>query len=78
MFKLYVALFLITNGVPAQEPSGIVPNNTVFQTREECDNFFETDAGKKAHMALEYMVNRGDKKFMMKSICAEIVKGESI
>lgn len=78
MFKLYVALFLITNGIPAQEPSGIIPNNTVFKTQEECDKYFETDVGKKAHMALEFMVNRGDKKYMMKSLCAEVAKGELI
>lgn len=78
MFKLYVALFLITNGVPAEEPSGIIPNNNIFQTQEECDNYFETDDGKKAYTFLESTVNRGDKKFMMKSLCAEIAKGESI
>ncbi len=78
MFKLVVTLFLITNGVPAGEPSGSIPNNRVFQSKEACEGYFETEAGKLSKQALEIMVGAHGEKFEMKVSCVSASKGESI
>lgn len=78
MYKLLVTLYLITNGVPAEQPSGKIPNRQVFQTQEECVNFFNTDTGKQAKSYLETMVGQHGEKFKMDVSCVEVVKGESL
>jgi hypothetical protein len=78
MFKLVVTLFLITNGVPADEPSAKIPNNKVFPSEEACRGYFDTDAGKLSKQALEIMIGTHGEKFEMKVSCTSISKGEQI
>ena len=78
MFKLYVAVFLITNGVAAEQPSGVVPNKNVFPTQEACMGYFDTDAGKKSKLALDAMLEAQGSKYETKVFCVEITKGESL
>ena len=69
-FKLYVTLFLITNGVVAEHPSGMIPNKKVFPTQEACTQFLESDDGKKAMVYLETVVGQTGKQFKMETTCA--------
>ena len=78
VYKLVVTLFLMTNGVPAEEPSGSIPNRTEFQTEEACKGYFDTDAGKKAKQALEMMIEARGDKFDMKVSCVPTSHGEQI
>ena len=78
MFKLIMTLFLITNGVPADEPSGAIPNNKVFPTEEACKGYFETDAGKLSKQALEIIIGTHGEKFEMKISCVSTAEGEQI
>lgn len=76
MFKLYVMLFLISNGVVAEQPSGMIPNKKVFPTQEACTKFLESDAGKQAMVYLESVVGQTGKQFKMETTCA--ADGESL
>ncbi len=79
VYKLVVTLFLMTNGVPAEEPSGSIPNRTEFQTEEACKGYFDTEAGKKAKEYLEAVVGRSGEKFDMRVSCVPAEsKGEKI
>ncbi len=79
VYKLVVTLFLMTNGVPAEEPSGSIPNRTEFQTEEACKGYFDTEAGKKAKEYLEVVVGRSGEKFDMRVSCVPSgAKGEKI
>lgn len=53
MFKLILALFVITNGAPAETPSQVMTyNHSAFETQESCMEFFGTDDGRAATTAL--------------------------
>lgn len=47
MFKLIVAMFVVTNGVPADTPSQVMTyNHSAFDTEESCMEFFGTEDGR--------------------------------
>ena len=53
MFKLIAALFLITNGVPAEQPAHIMTyNHSSFETEQSCMEFLGTDEGRVATTAI--------------------------
>ena len=53
MFKLFALLFVITNGVTAEKPSGALRNNETFATIEACQNYYDGEKGAMAKKALE-------------------------
>jgi hypothetical protein len=53
MFKLIAFLFLVTNGVTAEQPSGSLKASVTFPTEEACMNYFDTDAGRASQLKLE-------------------------
>jgi hypothetical protein len=63
MFKLIAMLFVVTNGVPAETPTGSVQyNNSLFPTMEACMSFLGSDEGKSA---TEYLQEISRKKQML-------------
>jgi hypothetical protein len=42
MFKLVALLFLVTNGVPADQPSGSIKKNELFKSEQDCKDYFDT------------------------------------
>jgi hypothetical protein len=40
MWKLVATLFVVTNGVPADQPSGSIKRNQTFPTEQACKGFF--------------------------------------
>ncbi len=53
MFKLIAALFLVNNGVPAEQPAHIMTyNHSAFYTEEACVEFLSTDEGRVATTAI--------------------------
>jgi len=53
MFKLFALLFVVTNGVQADKPSGALRYNEKFDTIEACQNYFDGEKGEAAKKALE-------------------------
>jgi hypothetical protein len=53
MFKLIALLFLVTNGVSAEEPWTSIPNKMVFPSEEACKTFIDSDEGKLSKARLE-------------------------
>jgi len=45
MFKLVAVIFAVVNGVPAEQPSQVLPYNADFETLEACMDFAKTDEG---------------------------------
>ena len=55
MFKLIIALFVIANGAPAQQPAHIINfNHSAFETEESCMEFIGTDEGRVAVAAFSF------------------------
>lgn len=55
MFKLIVAMFVVTNGVPAENPSQVMTyNHSAFDTEEACMEFFGTEDGRSVSAALSF------------------------
>jgi hypothetical protein len=53
MFKLIIALFLVTEGVPAEQPSHVMTfNHSAFETEESCMEFIGTNEGRVATAAI--------------------------
>lgn len=53
MFKLIIALFLISNGAPAEQPSHVMTyNHSAFETEESCMELIGTDEGRVATAAI--------------------------
>ena len=53
MFKLIAALFIVTNGAPAEHPTHIMTyNHSTFETEDSCKEFLDTDVGKAATTAI--------------------------
>jgi hypothetical protein len=53
MFKLIAALFIVTNGAPAEHPAHIMTyNHATFETEESCKDYLETDMGRAAITAI--------------------------
>lgn len=53
MFKLIAALFVITNGVPEDQPTHVMAyNHSTFETQESCMEFLGTDVGRVAVAAI--------------------------
>ncbi len=56
MFKLVALLFLVTNGVQAEKPSGMITNEENFPSREICKGYLGSEQGAEFKKALENMV----------------------
>jgi hypothetical protein len=55
MFKIVAVIFAVVNGVPAEQPSKVIPYDLkTFETMEECMAFPKTEEG----MVLRDGVNR--------------------
>jgi hypothetical protein len=53
MFKLIAALFVVTNGVPAEQPAHVMNfNHSAFETEESCTEFLGTDDGRASVFAI--------------------------
>ncbi len=53
MFKLIAALFVVTNGVPAEQPTHVMTyNHQTFETEESCMEFIGTETGRAATAAI--------------------------
>lgn len=53
MFKLIIALFVVSNGAPAEQPAHIMTyNHSAFETEESCMEFIGTDEGRVATAAI--------------------------
>jgi len=53
MWKLIAALFVVTNGVPADEPAHVMSfNHAAFETAETCMEFLGTEDGRAAVAAI--------------------------
>ncbi len=53
MFKLIAALFLVSNGVPAEQPAHVMTyNHSTFETEESCMEFIGTETGRAATFAI--------------------------
>jgi len=47
MFKLIAALFLVTGGTVAEQPSHVMTyNHSTFETEASCMEFMETETGR--------------------------------
>jgi hypothetical protein len=53
MFELIVMLFVVANGVQAEKPAGIIKNKTTFPTEAACKNYFGTEEGRAAKLAVD-------------------------
>jgi hypothetical protein len=69
MFKLVALLFLVTNGVQAEKPSGHLTNRTTFPTEGACKSYFDTDAGKKAKSAIDELIVAQDGELVAEMVC---------
>jgi hypothetical protein len=59
MFKLIVALFLVTNGAPAETPSQVMTyNHSAFDTQAACMEFFGTDNGRAVDVAFSLIARQ--------------------
>ena len=53
MFRLIAALFIVSNGVPAEQPTHVMSfNHSSFETEESCMDFIGTDEGRVAVAAI--------------------------
>ena len=53
MFKLIAALFVVSNGVPAEQPTHVMTyNHSTFETEESCMEFIGTEDGRAATFAI--------------------------
>lgn len=53
MFKLIAALFVVSSGVPAEQPTHVMTyNHATFETEESCMEFIGTETGRVATMAI--------------------------
>lgn len=53
MFKLIAALFIVTNGAPAEHPAHIMTyNHATFESEDSCMEFIGTDVGRAATTAI--------------------------
>jgi hypothetical protein len=53
MFKLIAALFVVTGGVPADQPTHVMTyNHATFETEESCMEFIGTETGRVATTAI--------------------------
>lgn len=80
MFKLVALLFLVTNGVQAEKPSGVLKNKTMFPTVEACKDYFGTDAGKQAKSAIDELIKAQEGALVAEMACmkADAKTDESI
>ena len=69
MFKLVALLFIVTNGVQAENPSGVLRNRTTFPTEEACKAYFGTDAGKEAKSAIDELIVAQDGALVVEMAC---------
>lgn len=53
MFNLVVAIYVIVNGVPSEQPAQVFSYNQSFETEEACTEFSKSDEG----MVLRYSLN---------------------
>lgn len=68
MFKFVAAIFLLTNGVPSDDPATVMTyNQKTFQTEASCLEFPKTDEGKAAMARLDV----GDKPLIVRFGCIE-------
>jgi hypothetical protein len=70
MFKLVAMIFIVTNGVPADQPSSVIPNKRVFTSYETCMEFLAADAGKESMERFNKKVDMD--KVVVRFVCAEI------
>jgi hypothetical protein len=53
MFRLIAALFVVTGGVPADQPAHVMTyNHATFETEESCMEFIGTETGRVATTAI--------------------------
>jgi hypothetical protein len=53
IFKLIAALFVVTNGIPAENPTHVMNfNQSAFETEESCTEFLGTDDGRASVFAI--------------------------
>lgn len=72
MFKLVALLFLVTNGVQAEKPSGVLKNKTTFPTVEACKDYFGTEAGKQAKSAIDEMISAQNGGLVAEMACMKL------
>lgn len=69
MFKLIVALFVVTNGVPSNQPSGQFKNNQQFETEKSCMEYFSTEQGALARAAIDEFLQSQQGRLAAKFAC---------
>lgn len=77
MFKLFVMLFAIANGSPANKPSLVIELKPGFETREECIGFLKSEEGAKAKKAIESAADEIDGDVAIKSVCMKAKEGKT-
>jgi hypothetical protein len=70
MFKLIAALFVVTNGVPAEAPTHVMTyNHSTFETEESCMEFIGTETGRAATFAISMAAR--SQGIAVKFVCVE-------
>jgi hypothetical protein len=72
MFKLIALLFLVTNGVTAEEPWTTIPNKRVFPSEETCKKFIHSDEGKVSKARLEEILASQSAPSEAKLTCVQV------
>lgn len=73
MFQMVALLFVITNGVPAEEPSAVVPNKgRIFQSEELCMKFLSSDVGLASMHKFNKIISDQNGKILARFGCAEM------
>lgn len=59
MFNLVVAVFVMINGAPSEQPAQIYTYNQTFETEEACTAFMKSDEGMVVrHNINEYVMSK--------------------
>ena len=72
MFNLIALLFLITNGITSEKPSGALRANVAFTSEEDCKKYLEAAPGKELKAALLASLKAHHQKMAVKFSCVEI------
>jgi len=59
MFNLVVAIFVMINGAPSEQPVQVLAYNQTFETEEACMDFSKSDEGMVIRQSLnEYIMSK--------------------
>jgi len=75
MFSLVAVLFIVTNGVMAEQPSGHFKNKMQFKTEQSCQEYLNSEQGQSSRLFIETLIDEQKGRLAAKFICVQVGGG---